>query len=108
MFAVLIAVGVFCITRIRKCLSDKIMVIYGRVKRADGTDATSVCMHGGARFIIPVLQSVEFLDLTPISFVIGMHKVRTKSESDMDIKTSFCVGISTEPGVMENAAERLL
>lgn len=57
------------ISRYKKCPSDKVMVIYGKLKKNKGgiTQASSKCIHGGAQFVWPFFQSYSFLDLTPIS-----------------------------------------
>ena len=97
-------------SRFRKCPSDKIMVVYGSAigKNPDGTPRSSLCMHGGVRFIIPVIQSYAFLDLTPISIGVDLRNALSRQNIRIDVPSSFTVGISTEPGVMQNAAERLL
>lgn len=99
--------GVF--SRYRKCPSDKIMVIYGKVgSNKDGTRASAKCMHGGAAFIMPVLQSFAYLDLTPISISVDLTNALSRQNIRVDVPSRFTVGISTEEGVMQNAAERLL
>lgn len=96
-------------SRYRKCPSDKILVIYGKVgKNADGTTRSSRCIHGGAAFVFPVLQAYRFLDLTPLSIQVDLRNALSKQNIRIDVPSSFTVGISTEPGVMQNAAERLL
>ena len=104
-----IAILLWACTHYRKCPSDKIMVIYGKVgKNKDGTAKSATCMHGGARFIVPIIQSVEFLDLTPISIGVDLRNALSRQNIRIDVPSSFTVGISTEPGIMQNAAERLL
>jgi flotillin len=66
------------------------------------------CIHGGAAFIIPVLQSYQYMDLTPISISVDLKQALSKQNIRIDVPSRFTVGISTEPGVMQNAAERLL
>ena len=96
-------------SRYKKCPSDKIMVIYGKVgKNRDGTERSAKCIHGGASFVIPVFQSYEFLDLTPISIQVDLKNALSRQNIRIDVPSRFTVGISTEPGVMQNAAERLL
>ncbi|MFQ9147262.1 MAG: flotillin family protein [Eubacteriales bacterium] len=96
-------------SRYRKCPSDKVMVIYGKVgSNADGTSRSAKCIHGGAAFIWPVIQSVEFLDLTPMSINVDLKNALSKQNIRVDVPSRFTVGISTEPGVMQNAAERML
>ena len=96
-------------SRYKKCPSDKIMVIYGSVgKNKDGSARSAKCIHGGASFVIPVFQSYEFLDLTPISIQVDLKSALSRQNIRIDVPSRFTVGISTEPGVMQNAAERRL
>ena len=100
---------VLLLSRYRKCPSDKIMVIYGKVgNNPDGTQRSAKCIHGGAAFIWPIIQGYDYLDLTPISISIDLKKALAKQNIRIDVPSRFTVGISTEPGVMQNAAERLL
>ncbi len=97
------------LSRYRKCPSDKILVVYGKVgANKDGTYRSAKCIHGGAAFIVPVLQSYEYLDLTPISISVDLKNALSKQNIRIDVPSRFTVGISVEPGVMQNAAERLL
>lgn len=103
-----IAVIAMVATRYKKCPSDKVMVIYGKVgKAADGTARSAKCIHGGAAFIVPFVQSYSFLDLTPISIQVDLKNALSRQNIRVDVPSRFTVGISTEPGVMQNAAERL-
>lgn len=100
---------VVVLTRYRRCPSDKIMVIYGKVgSNADGTARSARCIHGGAAFIWPVIQSYEYLDLTPMSINVDLANALSHQNIRVDVPSRFTVGISTEAGIMQNAAERLL
>lgn len=95
--------------RYRRCPSDRILVIYGKVGKGIDTESRSAkCIHGGAAFIWPVIQDYSYLDLTPISIEINLTNALSKQNIRVDVPSRFTVGISTEPGVMTNAAERLL
>ncbi len=97
------------LTRYKKCPSDKVMVIYGKVgQNTDGTNRTSRCIHGGAAFIWPVIQAFQYLDLTPISIQVDLRNALSRQNIRIDVPSIFTVGISTEQGIMQNAAERLL
>ena len=89
--------------RYKRCPSDRILVVYGKV---GGGSAN--CIHGGAAFIWPVFQDYEFLDLTPTSIEVMLSNALSRQNIRVDVPSRFTVGISTEPGVMNNAAERLL
>ncbi|MBQ9111564.1 MAG: flotillin family protein [Oscillospiraceae bacterium] len=106
---VLFAVVLGILSRYRKCPSDKILVIYGKVGADQfGQPRSARCIHGGAAFIWPVIQSYQYLDLTPISMNVDLKNALSKQNIRINVPSRFTVGISTEPGVMQNAAERLL
>ncbi|OIQ29941.1 MAG: flotillin [Bacteroidetes bacterium MedPE-SWsnd-G2] len=92
------------IRRYKRCPSDRILVVYGKV----GGGQSAKCIHGGAAFILPVIQDYEFLDLTPISIEVNLINALSKQNIRVNVPSRFTIGISTEPGVMQNAAERLL
>ncbi|MBN1144705.1 MAG: flotillin family protein [Bacteroidales bacterium] len=95
--------------RYKRCPSDRILVIYGKIgKGTEAESRSSRCIHGGASFIWPVIQDYEFLDLTPISIEINLKSALSKQNIRVDVPSIFTVGVSTETGVMSNAAERLL
>jgi flotillin len=92
------------IRRYKRCPSDRILVVYGKV----GTGNSARCIHGGAAFIWPVIQDYQFLDLTPISIEVNLVNALSKQNIRVNVPSRFTIGVSTEPGIMQNAAERLL
>ncbi|MDB4711059.1 flotillin family protein [Verrucomicrobiales bacterium] len=95
---------IFFFSRYQKCPSDRILVIYGKTARG----RSSICLHGGAAFIWPVIQAFEYMDLTPIAIDCPLQGALDKEGNRVNTPSTFTVGISTDPGVMANAAERLL
>ncbi|MDR0354792.1 MAG: flotillin family protein [Deltaproteobacteria bacterium] len=91
------------VSRYRRCPSDKILVIYGKTG-----EGSARCVHGGAAFVWPLLQDYSYLDLIPISIEIPLQGALSKENIRISAPSTFTVGISTEPVVMKNAAERLL
>ena len=89
--------------RYRRCPSDKILVIFGKTG-----EGSAKCVHGGAAFVWPLFQDYSYLDLTPISIEIPLQGALSKENIRIAAPSTFTVGISTEPAVMKNAAERLL
>ena len=94
----------FFFSRYQKCPSDRILVVYGTTSGGQ----SSKCMHGGATFIWPVIQAFEYLDLTPIPIDIPLEGALDKEGNRVNAPSTFTVGISTDPSIMSNAAERLL
>jgi len=106
---VVLVIFMWVLSRYRKCPSDKILVIYGKVgSDKDGQTRSAKCIHGGASFIMPVIQSFQYMDLTPISINVDLRNALSKQNIRVNVPSRFTVGISVEPGVMQNAAERLL
>ena len=97
------------LSRYKKCPSDKVLVVYGKVGwDKEGNEISAKCIHGGATFIVPVIQAYQFLDLTPISISVDLRNTLSRQNIRIDVPSRFTVGISTETGIMQNAAERLL
>jgi flotillin len=95
--------------RYKRCPSDRVLVVYGKVGKGKSDESRSAkCIHGGAAFIWPVIQDYAFLNLTPLSIEINLTNALSQQNIRVDVPSRFTVGISTEPGVMDNAAERLL
>jgi flotillin len=94
----------FLASRYKRCPSDKILVIYGRV----GTGQSANCIHGGGALVWPLIQDYAYMNLTPMTINIPLQKALSMQNIRINVPSTFTVGISTEPGVMNNAAERLL
>ncbi|MAB59061.1 MAG: hypothetical protein CMO46_00800 [Verrucomicrobiales bacterium] len=95
---------IFFFSRYQKCPSDRILVIYGKTAKG----RSSRCMHGGSAFIWPFIQAFEYLDLTPIPIDIPLEGAIDREGNRVNAPSTFTVGISTDPSIMSNAAERLL
>ena len=92
------------LSRYRKCPSDKILVIFGKT----GGGKSAKCIHGGAAFVVPIVQGYSFMSLKPLQFECNLQKALSSQNIRVDVPTTVTVGISTEPEVMQMAAERLL
>ena len=94
--------------RYKTCPPDKIMIIYGKIKpNPDGTYRSAKCVHGGASFVMPFFQKYTFMDLTPLAISVDLKSALSKQNIRIDVPSIFTVGVSTDPGIMQNAAERL-
>jgi flotillin len=102
--AVFFFVVVFIATRFKRCPSNRILVIYGKV----GRERTARCIHGGGTFVYPLIQDYAFLDLSPRTIEIDLIGALSKKNIRVNVPSTFTVGISTRPEITQNAAERLL
>lgn len=104
-FAAVIFVTLLTVARFyKRCPSDRILVIYGKV--AGGRSAR--CIHGGGAFIIPLVQDYAYIGLTPMTINIPLQNALSFQNIRINVPSTFTVGVSTDPAVMVNAAERLL
>ena len=88
----------------KRCPSNRILVIYGRV----GKDKSNKCHHGGGAFVLPMLQDYSYLSLEPIVIDIPLEGALSLNNIRVNVPSTFTVAISTDPVLMNNAAERLL
>jgi flotillin len=92
------------LSRFRKCKSDQILVVYGKT----GGNKSAKCIQGGAAFVWPVIQGYQYMDLSPLQFDCNLQKALSSQNIRVDVPTTVTIAISTDPEVMQNAAERLL
>ncbi len=91
-------------SRYKMCPSDKILIVYGKV----GSGMPARCYHGGATFVMPIVQSYAYLELNPLNIDVPLKGALSSQNIRVDVPSSFIVGISTSPDLMQNAAARLL
>ena len=107
--AVLLAVIFFGLvilfsSRYKRCPSNKIMVIYGK----STSKSSALCIHGGAKFIVPLLQDYAFLSLEPMQIEIPLRGALSMENIRVNVPSVFSIAIGTTPELMQNAAIRLL
>ena len=93
----------FILSRYRRCPSNRVMVIYGKTGKG-----AAKCVHGGAAFVWPLFQAYDYLDLEPFVVPIELANALSQENIRVSVPTTVTAAISNEPGVMENAAIRLL
>ncbi|MDR1236118.1 MAG: hypothetical protein LBJ96_03860 [Holosporaceae bacterium] len=84
--------------------SNKILVVCGKI----GGSQTAKCIHGGATFVLPLLQECSYLSLEPMTTEIDLTGALSKKNIRVNVPATFTFGIATAPKIVLNAAERLL
>ena len=100
----LLFVFTLLVTQYRRCPSNRVLVVYGKV----AGERAARCLHGGGTFIVPLLQSYAYLNLEPMTIDIELQSALSKKNIRVNVPSTFTIGISTNPDIMNNAAERLL
>lgn len=88
----------------KRCPSNRVLVIYG--KTGGGRAARTV--HGGAAFVVPLVQDYAFLSLEPIQIEIPLRGALSIENIRVNVPSVFTVAVGTEPAVMQNSSIRLL
>ncbi len=88
----------------KRCPSNRILVIFGKTSRGGAAKT----IHGGAAFVIPLLQDYAYLSLDPIQIEIPLRGALSSENIRVNVPSVFTVAVGTEPSVMNQAAIRLL
>ncbi len=104
-FAIFIFATLTFLARLyRRCPSNKILVIFGKVY---GNKAAK-CLHGGGTFVWPLIQDYAYLDLTPRTIHIPLQGALSFQNIRINVPSTFTVAIDTTSENMSQAAIRLL
>ena len=71
-------------------------------------DKPTKTIHGGAAFVVPLMQDYAYLSLEPIQIEIPLRGALSFENIRVNVPSVFTVAIGTEPAVMQHAAIRLL
>ena len=88
----------------RRCPSDKILVIYGKV----AGEQSAKTIHGGAAFVIPLIQDYAYMSLEPMQIEVPLKEALSMENIRVNVPSVFTVAVGTDSAVMQNAAIRLL
>lgn len=92
------------INRYKRCPSNRILVIYGKV----GGGNTAKTVHGGAAFVLPLIQDYAYLNLEPMQIEVPLKGALSMENIRVNVPSVFTVAIGTDQEVMQNASIRLL
>ena len=95
---------IFLAKRYKRCPSNKILVIYGKVRQGE----SAKCLHGGGSFVWPLIQDYDFLSLDPMQIEIPLKGALSAENIRVNVPSVFTVAIGTDEATMHNAAIRLL
>jgi flotillin len=101
---VLFGLLMFVAKRYKRCPSNRVLVIYGKTS---GGNAAK-CVHGGAAFVIPLIQDYAYLSLEPIQIEVPLKGALSIENIRVNVPSVFTVAIGTDAETMQNASIRLL
>src|SRR6266498_3457173 len=107
---VIVGILVLLARRYKKVPPDRAMVVYGKRQRGKAGRGYQV-ISGGAKFIVPILESYEFIALgaRPLPLVVNEIVTDVKeSGAKVNIKATAQVKVSSDAATLDTAAEHLL
>src|SRR5476649_2530618 len=90
---VLFIVLVTLATRYKRCPSNRVLVIYGKMT---GSPTGTRCLHGGARLVLPLVQDFAFLNLEPIQIEIPLKGALSMENIRVSVLSVFTVAVGTD------------
>ena len=100
---ILTIIGV--LSRYRRCKPNQVLVVYGKT---GGEKKSAKLYHGGAAFVLTIIQSYDIWSMEPMQIDCRLTGALSSQNIRVDVPTTITVAISTNPEIMQNAAERLL
>ena len=80
-------------TNYKRCSSNQVLVIFG--KTMQGQAAKTV--HGGAAFVVPLIQDYRYLSLEPIQIEIPLRGALSFENIRVNVPSVFTDAIGTQP-----------
>jgi flotillin len=103
-FVVGTAMLAFFVRQYRRCPPNRILVVYGKA----GVGEPAVCIHGGARLVVPLVQHYGWLRLEPMRIKVSRQTTASGKTIADPLPRVFSVAIGTTAELMQTAAVRLL
>jgi flotillin len=88
----------------KRCPSNRVLVVFGYGTR--GGAARTI--HGGATWVLPLVQDYAYLSLEPMQIQIPLRGALSMENIRVNVPCVFTVAVGTDAEVMQNAAIRLL
>lgn len=93
----------------RICNPNEILILSGRKHRnQDGEEVGYRVIFGGRTIVIPVIETVEKMDLTTMAVPIEVKNAYAKGGTPIHIQAIANVKVSSDPAIVGNAIERFL
>ena len=83
---------VFLAKRYKRCPSNRILVIYGKVRQGE----SARCLHGGGAFVWPLIQDYDYLYLDPMQIEIPLRGALSMENIRVSVPSVFTVAIGTD------------
>lgn len=100
--AVVLAVALIAIKQFKLCPSNRILVVRNRLRG----NRSFTCLHGGARLVVPLLETCDWLHLEPLRIEIPLEEL-LPDDAHRYLPGVFHVAIGTTPDLMQRAAAEL-
>lgn len=91
------------------CPPNKVAVVSGRNRNlTDGRTVGYRVIKGGRTLRIPLLETVDYMDLNTIAIEVSVGNAYSKGAIPLDVQGVANIKVSSREGLLENAVERFL
>ena len=91
------------------CPPNKVAVVSGRNRTlSDGRTVGYRVIKGGRTLRIPLLETVDYMDLNTIAIEVSVGNAYSKGAIPLDVQGVANIKVSSREGLLENAVERFL
>jgi len=104
---IILFVFIFIAKMYVRCGSEEILIISGRLFGKDSMKSAKT-IHGGGAFVLPLIQQWSKLPLRPFSVDINLRGALSRNNIRISVPSTFTVALSSEPKLMDAAAQRLV
>ncbi len=101
---VVLGTVLFVAQQYKRCPSNRVLVVFGKTRKSDAAE----CVHGGARFVWPLIQDYSWLSLEPMQIEIPLRGALSMENIRVNVPSVFTVAVGTTTELMQNGAIRLL
>lgn len=102
----MISVITVLVRNYRKCPPNKVLVIYG--KGTGGKDSRGQLVTGGGKFVLPMLQSYEYISLSNFSIDTTVADTPNVNGVPVSVDAVANVKVSSDQNLLPIAVERML
>src|SRR5262245_34614576 len=89
---VLFSLIMLVVARYKRCPSNRVLVIYGKT----GGGNAAKCVHGGAAFVVPLIQDFAYLNLDPIQIEVPLKGALSMENIRVNVPSVFTVAVGTD------------
>ena len=100
-----ISLIIYLFSRYKVCQPNKLFVVNTQTSKEN---RMSIIVHGGGKFVIPILQDYKFIDIVTTSIPIELNGIYDKNRQKHNISAIFNITTSTKIEIIKKVLDKFL